>query len=217
MPRIPSPRSDHDEREAMREIIEWMNRFVRKVVQAGCIVLVLALGGAIAFVVNLTFDTPVRIEGVAMNQATGQPVPNARILIRVYPFPTYFCRQRIYALEADEDGKFSMQATAPWRIYSVFIEASGPGDFYALARSSRWVHEGENAISLQLDALAAKQPPLTQTQWLTMHYAHFGGDGLFGAYRDEDFEFVGKRWDVLHPRQALQSWRQTPRSAGSGG
>lgn len=145
-------------------------------VSGGLFVVLLAL-----FIVWLPWKKHVAISGTVVDQETGEPVADARVIVTLvrngFPYQNFMG----YGLRADEKGKFVLDVVAPSRFNSMLVEASAPNDQYAILNST-----GEHVI-LKVGPL-----PAYKRESPHLHYAEFSGLAGFGV--GNPLNFIGPGW-----------------------
>lgn len=147
----------------------------------GFAALVLAL-----FVYFFSWSTHVYVDGVVVDRATQEPVPNARVLVTLSPRGLKVLPMIQYGLVADGKGRFHLDRKAPRRFRDVTVAASSPSNLYGYVRLTGW---SEDAV-VYVEPLSAKLKEVPG-----LRYERFGDGWPY------EFEFVGESWPMTHGRR----------------
>ena len=110
---------------------------------AACLLIVLSV-----YLYFFPWYTDVKVSGIVVDGATGEPVPNAKLILTLqrWGFP-YNAMIAKYGITSDEKGLFSIDHTPHRRFNDVMIEVSSPSNLYGRARSYGVVKDIEIGVS----------------------------------------------------------------------
>jgi hypothetical protein len=157
---------------------------------------VVGVAAILWWAINLARETPINVEGIVVDKATGKPVAGARVVICARLELSFMLRKHFYATTSDDSGKFSLNAIAPWCVHRLMLDAAAPGELYGtMDRVGSQRPIVATGLRLELTSLPSD---LAKHSWT--YFDIFNGRQKIRPEAD-GIDFIGERWELRTPQE----------------